>query len=104
MQHLQEIFDILKEHKWLLKNSKCSFGQPQLEYLGHVISVAGVATDTSKIKAVLEWPEPENVKQLRGFLGLSGYYRKSIRHYGIISKSLTDLLKKHTSYVWTKTT
>jgi hypothetical protein len=82
LSHLQEVFNILREHNFLLKMSKCSFAQQSLEYLGHVISAAGVATDPTKIKAVQEWPTPTDLKQLRGFLGLSGYYRKFIRHYG----------------------
>ena len=83
---LAEVLDILKHHHFLLKRSKCVFAQPSVEYLGHVVSVEGVATDPSKIQAVVNWPTPTNVKQLRGFLGLTGYYRKFIQHYGMITR------------------
>jgi hypothetical protein len=61
IQHLQEVFMILKDNKFLLKLSKCSFAQQSLEFLGHIISAQGVSTDPTKIQAVVEWPTLENV-------------------------------------------
>lgn len=101
LQHLQQVFGLLQEHQLYLKKSKCLFAQPRLEYLGHIISGQGVATDPAKIQDVAEWPTPTDVKQLRSFLGLAGYYRRFIRNYGLISQPLTDLLKKNTPFVWT---
>jgi hypothetical protein len=69
--------------------------------LGHVISQQGVATNHDKITAIESWPTPENVKELRSFLGLVGYYRKFFMHFGTISYPLTNLLKKGTLFVWT---
>lgn len=102
-QHLTAVLDILREHKLLIKPSKCSFVTQQLEYLGHIIGAEGVCTDPSKIEVVQQWVPPTNVKQLRGFLGLSGYYRKFIKGYSVISRPLSDLLKKNTPFIWTST-
>lgn len=94
LDHVKQVLQLLKQHKWKIKLSKCSFAQQQLSYLGHIIGVNGVATDPKKVEDVLNWEIPVNVKKLRGFLGLAGYYRKFVRDFGLISKPLTQLLKK----------
>lgn len=102
-QHLHDlatVLGLLRRDKWQVKLSKCSFAQRSLAYLGHIISGEGVSTDPSKVEEIKNWKIPENVKQLRGFLGLAGYYRKFVRHFGVIAKPLTQLLKKNTVYKW----
>ena len=96
---LQLVFEILQTHQFLIKKSRCCFASNTVEYLGHVISANGVVTDPSKIQVVQQWPSPTNIKQLRGFLGLTGYYRKFIKHYAMIIKPLTDLLRKDTQFL-----
>jgi hypothetical protein len=100
IQHLKQVFQVLLDHKLFLRFSKCAFAPPKIEYLGHVISRDGVATDPSKTKAMVEWPMPTSLTKGRAFLGLTGYYRKFIRNYGIIAKPLASLLKQK-AFSWT---
>ena len=100
--HLQQVLAKLREHQLYMKLSKCSFAQHQIEYLGHIISQEGVATDPSKTVAMTQWPTPTSVTELRGFLGVTGYYRRFVKHYGLIAKPLTKLLQKN-QFVWSST-
>jgi hypothetical protein len=93
MQHFQQVLETLRKHQLYLKLSKCTFAQPSLEYLGHVISDKGVATDPSKIDAMVKWSTPSSMTELRACLGLTGYYRKFVSKYGILAKPLTNILR-----------
>lgn len=102
LQHLKVVFEILWQNQFYAKLSKCQFAAPKLEYLGHIISQQGVATDPTKTEAMLAWPTPTNLTELRGFLGLTGYYRKFVKNYGILAKPLIDLLQQHKTFLWTE--
>ncbi|XP_027158020.1 uncharacterized protein LOC113759640 [Coffea eugenioides] len=65
----------------------------------HIITTKEVRADPKKIESPMQWPRPENVRQLKGFLGLTSYYRKFVKSYGAIAKTLTVLLRKD-SFKW----
>ena len=92
--HLKTVLQALLDNKLFAKRSKCAFACFEVEYLEHIISGKGAQADSKKTAAMLDWPIPKIVKSLRSFLGLTEYYRKFIRNYGIIVAPLTDLLKK----------
>ncbi|GJZ81421.1 ty3-gypsy retrotransposon protein [Tanacetum coccineum] len=94
LEHLECVLACLQEHQFYVKRSKCVFGAATLEYLGHIISGNGVEMDPKKVKAVCEWPVPKSQRQVRGFLGLAGYYRRFIQGYATMAAPLTNLLRK----------
>ncbi|GJQ99060.1 retrovirus-related pol polyprotein from transposon 17.6 [Tanacetum coccineum] len=101
VDHLTIILKTMRQNKLFAKKTKCVFGISHVEYLRHVISAQGVAIDPSKIVAMQNWPIPTNIKQLRGFLRLTTYYRKFIKDFASLSRSLTQLLKKN-SFKWSE--
>lgn len=108
ISHLQQVLLLFQADSWCLKRSKCRFAQHEISYLGHIISSKGIHTDPAKVEdsrsyaeAVASWPEPTSLKELRSFLSLAGFYRKFVRHFAIITKPLTNLLKKGSLFVWT---
>lgn len=91
IDHLQSVFGCLESHQFFLQLPKCTFAQPSIAYLGHIVTANGDGPDPEKIAAMTNWPRPKNIKQLRGFLGLTGFYRKFIHQYASIAHSLTEL-------------
>ncbi|KAL0326172.1 UNVERIFIED_CONTAM: Retrovirus-related Pol polyprotein from transposon [Sesamum radiatum] len=98
---LRQTLEVLRRNQLLVKRNKCQFGQRQVEYLGHVITEVGVAADPLKIQTMINWPLPQTLKELRGFLGLTGYCRRFIKENGQLTWPLMELLKKY-KFVWTE--
>jgi transposase InsO family protein len=96
--------------EWVLKRltdegyyahpDKCEFFQKEVSFLGHVVSENGVAVQQHKVAAVSGWPQPRNKKDVRAFLGLTGYYRKFIPEYSAIAAPLTDLTREAVKFEW----
>ena len=97
--HLESVLDTLSSNRFYVKLSKCFFCQGQIEYLGYIVTAAGVQADPQKLEAMVHWPVPSNLKQLRGFLGLTGYYRRFIAGFASIVAPLTDLLRRD-AFLW----
>jgi hypothetical protein len=98
--HDHLVFEKLQDHHLYLKRSKCFFGEWCVGYLGHVISVDGVAMDEEKVQAVLSWRVPSSVRAVQAFLGLAGYYHRFIREFGSLAAPLTKLLYME-RFIWT---
>ena len=94
LEHLRKILQVLADHSFVLKLSKCSFATQQVEYLGHLVSEKGVEPVPAKVTAVQQWPVPRSTRALRRFLGLSGFYRRFIKGYASLAAPLTALLAK----------
>ncbi|WVZ24535.1 hypothetical protein V8G54_003079 [Vigna mungo] len=97
--HLETTFHLLLSNSFYLKGSKCFIGQHTIHYLGHVVSNHGVQPDPDKLQAIRDWPVPTSTKALRGFLGLTGFYRRFVPGYAKIANALTDLLRKD-AFLW----
>jgi hypothetical protein len=93
LQHVQTVLQQLRDHRLFAKHSKCFFGEPSVAYLGHIISAEGITMDSDNVAAVEAWPRPCTARALRGFLGLTSYYRKFIDGYGGVAAPLMALLK-----------
>lgn len=71
------------------------FVEPQVHYLGHIISATGVSIDNDKITTILDWKPPTTATRLRGFFGLTGYYHWFVHNYASIVAPLTYLLQTY---------
>lgn len=94
IDNLAKIFRTLEEHNLKIQLDKSEFLQKEVAFLGHIVTSEGVKPNPDKIRIIKEWPLPSNEKQLRGFLGILGYYRKFVKDFAKIAKPLTNSLRK----------
>ncbi|KAL7854700.1 hypothetical protein SRHO_G00168900 [Serrasalmus rhombeus] len=101
LRNLDATLQRLKEHGLRVRKSKCEFFQPSVEYLGHVIDSQGLHKAPSKVKAIMEAPAPQNVSQLRSYLGLLNYYGRFVSNLASLLKPLHQLLCQDKAWKWT---
>lgn len=99
--HLRELLQLMRKHKLYANIKKCLFGVPEIPVLGCFVGKNGVRVDPEKVKVIVEWPIPTNVKELRQFLGLSTYLHKYSKNYADLIVPLSNLLKKDVEWMWT---
>ena len=92
LKRLEAVFQKLSAAGLKLKPSKCFFFREEIEYLGHVVSGKGVATNPKKVEAVTKWPTPKTVYDVRSFLGFVGYYRRFIKDFSKIAKPIREVI------------
>jgi hypothetical protein len=100
-EHLCLVLQKLRENQLYAKLNKCEFWLKEVSFFGHIISEGRIFVDPSKVKDVLSWNTPQNVLDIRSFLGLAGYYRRFIERFSKISKPMTELLEKSKTFEWT---
>ena len=97
---MDEVFTRLGRAGLKLKPRKCKFFARETEYLGHVVSEAGVAVSPDKITAITEWPVPTNVTEVRSFLGTASYYRRFVQDFATVAAPLHRLTDHGAKWSW----
>ena len=100
LERLNAVFQRLKTANLKLKPSKCRLFQTKVKFLGSVVSADGIESDPDKLKAISDWPVPENLTELRAFVGLASYYRRHVEGFSDIAKPLSELTKKNRPFSW----
>ena len=102
LRHIEEIFTRLEHFGLKMKREKCDFFKKHIQYLGHLITEDGFTPLPEKLESIRNMPRPKTPKEIKQFLGLIGYYRKFVPRFSNIARSLTNLTRHDTEFMWTE--
>lgn len=94
LTHLKSLFEVFRKNNMTLNFKKSKFFRNEIDFLGHRITSEGIKPQPEKIEAIMKFPTPKNIKQLKGFLGLTNYYSKFTKNYSGATFPLLGLIKK----------
>ena len=100
LEHLDSVFKVLQENQLYINLKKCYFLTNRIVFLGYVVSAEGIHMDDEKVKAILDWPNPKSLIDVRSFYGLASFYRRFIKGFSSIIAPMMDVLKKK-EFQWT---
>ena len=92
--YLRIVLKTLRDNQLYAKFSKCEFWIIEVKFLGHVVTASSVFVDPDKVEVVMSWERPKSVFEIRNFLGLAGYYRRSIENFSQLAAPMTRLTRK----------
>ena len=101
LDNLREVFERIRNAGMKLSPKKCFLFKKEVKYLGHIVSSSGISTDPEKLETVTNWPTPNNLQELRSFLGLCTYYRRFVANFSDIARALHELTEKGKPFLWT---
>jgi hypothetical protein len=100
-EHLRKVLQRLRHCQLYAKLSKCEFWIIEVLFLGHMINQDGLVVDAKKVAVILDWKAPKDVRGIKSFIGMAGYYRRFIEGFSKIARPMTALLAKKVEFKWT---
>lgn len=100
LERVEQVLEKIGKSGMKLKPEKCHLLQESVNFLGHVVSKDGVLPSADNVAKILQWPRPQNITEIRQFLGMASYYRRFIQGFAKIANPMVRLTKKEVDFQW----
>ncbi|MCW4336191.1 MAG: RNase H-like domain-containing protein [Candidatus Thiodiazotropha endolucinida] len=100
IRRVEEVFTRLRDAGLKLKPDKCDMLQPEVVFLGHVVTAEGIKPNATNISKILEWPRPTTPRQVKQLVAMGSYYRRYVENFATIVRPMVDLTKKGKKFIW----